>query len=213
MKLQTVIHGQAIQFIDADAGARKVSPVPWINAMQDRYGFVQVPRTVTELDFSVGANFLQGYYKDTIIDSFKVYNNGLSCEAAADNQICLEFLDEVFEWVPKEFGFPITRREMRAFGSKIEVVSEKDLDVAFKKYAEVGGLITNTLKGYGLEALPYSLAGIILQHEPKAEGFGNPSFEFARRKDHPFDAGIYYSSAPLRTTDHMRVLDLLETIF
>jgi hypothetical protein len=211
MELRKVIFGQTIQFVEAGVTARRVSPVPLIRAMQDRYGFVQVPQKVSELDFNAGVNFLRGYFKDIVIDKFQVYNNGILCEAAADNQQCAEFLDEVLAWAPKELNLPIKPR-MKAFQSKIEVSSTKDIRNTFTKFAEVGALITHRLESYGLTAPPYTIWGLALQHEPQKDLPSNPSFEFARRADQPFDAGIYYSSAPLRTEDHLQVLNLLEGV-
>src|SRR6266851_9266388 len=96
MDLQKIIFGQAIQFIES--GELRGSPVPLIKAVQDRYGFVEVPQKVAELDFNAGVTFLHGYFKDSLITKFQVYNNGLACEAAADNRYCAEFLDEILDW-------------------------------------------------------------------------------------------------------------------
>ncbi|HEV7601762.1 MAG TPA: hypothetical protein VGO49_16095 [Bradyrhizobium sp.] len=211
MELRNVIFGQAIQFIESSEGERRISPVPLIRAMQDRYGFVQVPQKVAELDFNAGVNFLQGYFKDIVIDKFQVYNNGLLCEAAADNEVCAEFLDEVLTWASKEFNLPLKPR-MKAFQSKIEAFSTKDIGRTFANFNEVGALITRLLEGYGLNAPPYVIWGLALQHEPQKDVPSNPSFEFARRAEQPFDSGIYYSSAPLRTQDHLQVLNLLEQV-
>jgi hypothetical protein len=56
-------------------------------------------------------------FKDVVIDKFQVYNNGLLCEAAAYNQQCAEFLDEVLDLAPAHFNVPVTKR-MKAFQSK-----------------------------------------------------------------------------------------------
>jgi len=213
MKLEKTIFGQAIQFFATGEASGRRSPIPLIRAMQDRYGFVEVPHKVSELKFETGVNFLQGYYKDTVIDKFQVYNNGILCEAATDNQICSEFIEDVLSWAPEYFN-PITiEPTAKAFQSKLEISSEKDVRNTFAKFAGVGELIAQLLKGYGLTAPPpYVAAGVVLQHEPQREMAGVPNFEFAWRADRTFADRVYYSSAPLRTQDHLQVLDLLEQL-
>jgi hypothetical protein len=212
MKLEKVIFGQAIQFIEAGEAKGRRSPVPLIRELQDRYGFVEVPRKVADLNFDAGVSFLQGYFRDIMIDKFQVYNNGLLCEAAADNQQCADFLDEIMSWAPQHFNIPVKPR-MKAFQSKIEVTSTKDIRNTFAKFADVGSLIGRMLEGYGLQSPPYVAAGLVLQHEPQPNIASNPNFEFAWRAERPFEDRIYYSSAPLRTQDHLQVLNLLEEVF
>jgi|SRR5450631_190980 hypothetical protein len=209
MKLEKIIFGQAIQFIEAGEAEGRRSPVPLVREMQDRYGFVEVPRKVADLNFDAGVSFLQGYFKDIIIDKFQVYNNGLLCEAAADNQQCADFLDDVLSWAPRHLNVPLKQR-MKAFQSKVEISSTKDARNAFAKFADIGALIASLLESYGLQSPPYVAAGLILQHEPQKGLPNNPNFEFAWRAERPFEDRFYYSSAPLRTQDHLRVLDLLE---
>jgi hypothetical protein len=211
MKLEKLIFGQAIQFIEPGEARGPRSPVPLIREMQDRYGFVEVPSKLADLDFDAGVKFLQGYYKDTVIDRLQVFNNGLLCEAAADNQQCADFLDEIMSWAPEHFNLSVKPR-MKAFQSKVEVSSTKDIRNAFAKFADVGALIASLLEGYGLHSPPYVAAGLVLQHEPQKDRPSNPNFEFAWRAERPFEDRIYYSAAPLRTQDHLRVLDLLEEV-
>jgi hypothetical protein len=211
MKLEKIIFGQAIQFIESGEARGRRSPVPLIKEMQDRYGFVEVPRKVADLNFDAGVNFLQGYFKDVVIDKLQIYNNGLLCEAVADNQQCADFLDEILSWAPEHFNLPVKPR-MKAFQSKVEISSMKDIRNTFAKFADVGALIARLLEGYGLHAPPYVAAGLVLQHEPQKDLPGNPNFEFSWRAERPFEDRIYYSSAPLRTEDHLQVLNLLEEV-
>jgi hypothetical protein len=57
------------------------------------------------------------------------------------------------------------------------------------------------------------LRGLLCSMNPKRGRPSNPNFEFAWRVEEPFEAQVYYSSAPLRTKDHMEVLNLLEGLF
>src|SRR5262245_25296398 len=101
MKFKAYLTNQAIRFFQNEETTTQVelrSPVPLIRGMQDAYGFIQVPTTVADLDFSKGVTFHQGYYKGVIIRKLQIYHNGVLCEAAADNSLCDDFIGEVLDW-------------------------------------------------------------------------------------------------------------------
>lgn len=82
MDLHGYLANQAIRFIEGDNKTReKQSPVPFIKGFEERYGFVQIPRTVAEIDLKVGVNFLRGFFKGKVIDKLSIYENGVLCEA------------------------------------------------------------------------------------------------------------------------------------
>jgi hypothetical protein len=90
MQAKSILMSQAIRFYaNAEPIAERRSPVPLIRGLQDMYGFVQVPLTISDLDFTKGVTFLRGYYKGNIIDKLQIYENGLLCEAATDNSVAM----------------------------------------------------------------------------------------------------------------------------
>ncbi|OAF06677.1 hypothetical protein AYJ54_19335 [Bradyrhizobium centrolobii] len=182
--------------------------------MQDKYGFVQVPTTIAELDFTKGVTFLQGYYKGLVISKLQVYENGMLCEALADNSACDEFMGEVLEWAKTEHAIPIKESGVKAFISQLEVVTNVDLEKHLQKIDSVAALIGQSLKSYGQPVGLYQMSGIKLHYDSAATPVPRPpEFVFERRAGEPYSTNQYFSSAPLRTADHMRVLNQLEKIF
>lgn len=214
MELRTVILGQAIQFTETTEAktSKRMSPVPLIRAMQDRYGFVEVPTKVSDLDFAAGVKFLQGYFKGTIITRFQVYDNGLLCEAAADNSLCERFVDEVLDSIPDEFGIPLIRRPRKAFQSTVEVTLTKDVSVRFNSFTKAGAMIGSALESYGQPNAPFHFSGIEMHLPDNQNELGHPEFQLAKRKGHAYEENVYFSKAPLRTEDHLAILTELERI-
>src|SRR5712691_8865526 len=107
MELKTILTSQAIRFFaEKSEPIERRSPVPLIDGVREKYGFVQVPRTVAELDFKNGVTFLQGYYKGQVIDKLQIYENGLLCEAQVDNSVTDELLGELFSWAQERHNLP-----------------------------------------------------------------------------------------------------------
>ena len=215
MQAKSILTSQAIRFYaNAEPMAERRSPVPLIRGLQDMYGFVQVPLTISDLDFTKGVNFLRGYYKGNIIDKLQIYENGLLCEAATDNSVCDEFMGEILNWAATEHGIPVRETGVKAFISQVEVISDIDLGMAFSKIGAIGSLFAGALKSYGQPVPDYSFSGIRMHYDSITMPVPRPpEFVFERRAGQLYSTNEYFSSAPLRTKDHMYILDELEKLF
>lgn len=213
MQIKSILASQAIRFFSEapETIAERRSPIPLIRGMQDRYGFIQVPSTLAELDFTTGVTFLRGYYRNVIINKLQVYENGILCDAATDNGICDEFLGDVLSWATAEHSIPIKQSGVKAFISQLEIVCTIDLDKTLAKLNAAGAMVAELLRGYGQPVTPYQMSGFKLHYDSVAAPVPRPpEFVFERRVGQPYGIREYFSSAPLRTGDHVRLLNLLE---
>lgn len=214
MKLISTSTTQVIRFIEPKEGIGPRSPIPLINWLQETYGFVQVPRAIAELNLQAGVNFLQGYYQGQIIEKFSVYNNGLLCESKLHTDVGDSFLDEIFSSVPTKFGIEI-KEAGRAYLSQMEVQMPNDIGEIFKKFSSAGKLIVDTIERYGVHvsAEEYRCIGLKMHYDQTGKDRPHsPEFVFERRAATPYSENVYFSSAPLRTSDHMQMLEVFEKI-
>jgi hypothetical protein len=214
MKIKNVLTSQAIRFwSNVEPIADKRSPIPLIKSLQERYGFVEVPSTIAALDFTKGVSFLQGYYKGSIIEKLQVYENGLLCEASADNAVCDEFMGEIIDWAKSEHAIPIAETGVKAFVSQMELIVDVDFVTTFARVNAIGALIASMLQNYGQPVPNYGLSGLKLHYDsmtlpvPRA-----PEFSFERRASELYSTNTFFSSAPLRSQDHFFVLSELEKV-
>jgi hypothetical protein len=215
MQLKTTMTSQTIRFFaDGDGILEVRSPVPLINGLQDLYGFVQVPRTLAELDFKNGVTFLRGYYQGRIIEKFQVYENGLLCEANQDTDLADEFLSEILAWAIREHKLPIKETGVRAYISQLEVTSSIDMDLKLERLNAVGELLAKCLNGYGQPVPNYIVSGLRMHYDSMATPVPRPpNFVFERRVGQVFATNEFFTSAPTRTKDHLAILDALEKAF
>jgi hypothetical protein len=214
MELKNILVSQAIRFF-AETGPvlERRSPVPLINGIREKYGFVQVPQTVAELDFKNGVNFLQGYYKGKIIDKLSVYENGLLCEARENTALSDELMSELLAWAAKEHDLPVKETGVVAYVSQLEVITTVDIGSVFSRIDSIGALLATVLKDYGEPVPEYKISGLKMHYDSMAMPIPRPSeFSFERRRTELYSTNQFFSSAPVRTDDHLRVLEALERL-
>lgn len=174
---------------------------------QDRYGFIEIPRALTDFDYERGVTFLHGIFHGLVISRFQVFRTGMVAEANAETDFAANFIDDAisslaaseivevdYQGQPKNFYF-----------SELEVTSDVNLENAFKQFDNFGKKISQTISSYGQNVPDFSFGSFGLTTQ------GNiPWFKFENRINaHP---GVYYSAAPLRTQDHLSSLNELENL-
>jgi hypothetical protein len=183
-----------------------------VKQCEQRYGFLQSPKILADYDLTNGVTFLHGNFNDRfVIDRFSVYGNGFFAEAKVGTSECEEFLDDVMKWGSElgSFKFTADVNAPKLFLSNIEVRSSVSLANSLPKISAFGKEIANTMRSYGHITPDWALAGL-------AFGNGGPndatSFKFEQRELSPVQSDIFFSSARMRTADHLRILDILEKL-
>ena len=66
---------------------------------------------------------------------------------------------------------------------------------------------------YGQQVPSFEATTLAFQCDlSKVENINPEMFTFERRAEKPFDSGLFYSAAPLKTADHLELLNELEGI-
>lgn len=217
MKLTDVTFGQSVRFLSVSGqeGGR-VYGANLIRALEERYGFWESPKTVADYDMTKGVSFLHGFFnRRFVIDRFQVYTNGVVAEAKMSTEAIDEFLDDVIQWAQTEVGLNVTDESKgRAYNSNIEVFSEMNFTNLFPQFSMIGERITLMVKSYGVNTNNFEFSGVRLNTNNDMLPAPKPlAFSFERREGNPYDSGLFFSSASLKTSDHISILSELESIF
>ncbi len=228
MKLVSIVLGQAVRLfrVSNPIGGTYLPDV--VTAFRERYGFLEVPTKVAEYDASKGVTFGHGKFKvrsrkspqgrvseEIVIDSFQVFNDGLVVNTKAFVEDAELFLDDVIVWVTQTFGYNILDDPpvQRTYISQIEVAFPGSLLPLFDKIGILNKRITTALTSYGKVPPSYEVSGFILHCDTTKVLPPIPTgFTFERRAQHPYTSNLYFSSAPLKTSDHLKVLEELEKL-
>lgn len=207
MELRAILGTLVIRFVEADTeNALKIAPPPFVfvRTIQDRYKFLQVPQSMEQYNFNNGVTFIGGVFEQTVIDKLQIFEKGVVCDARAQSDLCDNFLDDLLSLLTDTSGIRFNEQS-RIYRSQLEVHSEFDISVAFSRLTKTGSFLSECLVKYGNPKLDFSTAGFKMQ----AEGFP-AEFNFERRAGKPYSELTYFTSAPLKTADHLAFLDELE---
>lgn len=179
-----------------------------------RYGFAGFPTNVQQLEAS-RVEFRQGVFNDVGIESLSIYGDGIVVTSKSPTDILDAFLADVTEWMESAFGLKRveTHDINRAYESGLLVRSEAKLLGALEALAPIQEMIAKSVKAaMGLEAKlePFGIAFAVDQ--TLIAGMKPNPFRLERRAGVGFDTNYYVSQAPMRTVDHIKLLERLEKL-
>ncbi|MBI3939357.1 MAG: hypothetical protein HY315_00845 [Acidobacteria bacterium] len=165
--------------------------------------------------FSVGKIMKSG--RDYPIQDLVVLNDGIVC--SADHTDMSEFLlDDLLGFLTDQFSFRKAWRDARKlFLSQVWVQFEKSPDGLLSKMEGLSRVIGDAqLATYGIESpsgVQLDSIGFDFDKTQVSPLFGNlAAFKIERKLRAPFSENVLFSIAPLRTTDHISVLEQIERI-
>lgn len=229
MKLVSIALGQAVRLFRAPDPIGGTYLPDSVTAIKERYGFLEVPTTLQDFDPSKGISFQHGKfpvnpralpdgraYKEIVIESFQIFNDGLVVGTKAFAEDADLFIDDIIEWAKNALRATIfeTTPIQYAYNSQIEVSFSKSLTPLFEKINNINEQVTNALTGYGsIAPPPYQISGFSLHCDltnmpPPRPG----AFILERRAQQPYSSNLYFSAAPLKTADHLKILEEFEKI-
>ena len=178
-----------------------------------KYKFWESPQKVTDYNLETGIHFLNGYFENVLIDKFAIFSNGFLFEGKVATELLEAFADDVIAFITQETGIALQPDIRDTFHSSIEVSANLKMSSKFKQFSALGEAIAKTLKSYGHETPDYQISLIGLHCDVwGATGYRPTPFTFDRRAGSAHDKNLYFSSAPLKTADHLKILEMLEPL-
>jgi hypothetical protein len=198
------------------AGAHSVSIIGLLAA---RYNFSIVPSITTRDDMEKkGLPFGMGHFEVDgqrfLVSDFIVYNDGLVA-VSEKTEWAEKFLEDVIQWVTKEFGFRTPSSGIRKlYGSTIVVDFDNSLSQLFADYEKIANLISSHTVMVMPERKTMQFSRMDFEVDKNAlEGqLAIPKFILERRGGVKFSQERFYSAAPMHTADHVKVLTEIERL-
>jgi hypothetical protein len=217
MNLINIQFGQAVRLMPIDGLQGNLYGPNLTKAFEAKYAFLQGPRVVAEYDLSKGIAFHHGFFEKCVIDKFTIFSDGVICETKVDTAIADQFIDAALGWARDEAGFAISADVIgagaRIYLSRLDIQTDLTLGRALSAFTGIGKSIAIAIKSYGHTApADYQPASVQLHVDNlgKVPAISPGPFSFERLAGQPYSAGRWFSQAPLRTDDHLRLLNELE---
>lgn len=189
-----------------------------VEAMKQRYEFLNTPdlSTAREELVKTGYKFQTGQFehegkKANILD-FAVYTDGIVANAAT-MESAEAFLDNVIRLMRVEFGFrDFSTKPQRYFLSNLIVEFDRPLANLLSQFDKISNAILQRIEQTYQINTPMNFARIDFEIDKTLIKSTIARFNIDRRFGIPFDKERYFSGAPLRTSDHIAVLEEIEKL-
>ena len=186
-----------------------------IGEVQRRYRFLEAPNKAEGIDLEKGLHFALGIFEGTTIDALDVFADGLTARASAKTDVIDRFLTDLSEWASKTLHVSIQAAEPVAKGylSTLEVSPSKDLAIWANGMTSLGQMLDAMLVVQGFAIAPYQTIGLAMHADKKTAWPLHPAkFLFERRIGQSYDDNVFFSEAPVPTSDHIKLLEQLENL-
>ncbi len=213
MRVVSVSSGKAIWLFETmELNPRGLDLDPISAAIRSRYAFAGHKNREEIEGARDGIKFERGSFKpdgsDSISVGFSIFNDGLVAETSAGTAYSEAFLEDLLAFVQKQHGlyFEPAMVRKRRYLSALLVESKQGLSKISEALASISAELTADT-GRKYEAVSVSVG---YDTKEPAEGLG--PFLIERRSNVPFSANRFYSTAPLTTESHIKLLNQFESL-
>ncbi len=212
MKLISVEDSRIVSLVGIQMNKGQPYLPDLVAALVERYGFLRFPSTYEEIvaDKSV---FAMGKWQGVQIEEMTTYSDGIIVRMKTSTSVSESFIDDLYNLALEKFGLERVSSpgERRLFESAVVVQFEKDVAQRLSFTEGLRRSVEGCLSNYGAGDYEYQPGSFQLDADATQHAEGKPiPFSLVRRVRTPFDDNIWFSSAPLRTDDHVETLRLLD---
>jgi len=226
MKITAIARAQSVYAMPPSIFAT-VPVFDLVDGLKARYGFRHIP-TGQELinpPPNQPTNFLWGKChiggRTITVESLQVQNYAaLATSVSVTTRTSTDDSDLVLadlqQWVVADFKVNAKQVFPANYVSQLEFIVDRPISEQLMILKPLAELVTGLVRGYGFTACPdYEPSSFILFFDNSK--FTNPptfagSFLVDRRAGAGYEENRYYSQAPLRTADHIALLNELEKL-
>lgn len=213
MRLVSVLSAKAIWLFETvEMNPRGFDLHSIFASIRNRYSF-STPRSREEVEASKdGTKFLNGTFRPDgdrgLSVAFSFFDDGLVAETMSSTNHSEAFLEDVVAFAKKQHGlsFEPTMVRKRTYSSRVIIES----DCGFGRIREVMSPISEALSE--TTGKQFDVTEIVLGFDPGEQADGLTSFTVARRAGVPFSSNRFFSSAPLSTEAHLKLLESFESL-
>jgi len=191
-------------------------PIPFypdiVKALASRYNFLKVPEKIEEFDESKGITFSQGRLGDAAIDQLVIYTYGIGLSTRISTEKSKQLLEDALTWASKELGLTFKADMARRwlYTSHLTFYSDVMPSKFPRPIMELSDKVSRIMQELTQENLKYEPIVISIDYDPLTRKHPLGPFTIQRRDNTPFSEGKYFSSAPLQTEMHIKLLEDFE---
>lgn len=177
-----------------------------------RYKFIGFPSGLEELS-AASKRLSMGSWAGSQIDELKVYNDGVIVDAPQNSDVIDAFIDDLYGFVRETFRYVVMSgaEEVRHYESAIVVKLAPSVTSGLSALHALSEDVSKYQAAYGLPGFEFEPTRLGVDVDASKHAGKRPiSFTLERRLGEPFEQDQWFSSAPLKSNDHIAVMRKLE---
>jgi hypothetical protein len=214
MEISAIVLARALYFIESlELNPKgKLFYPDLIAALVERCGFRKFPEGLEHFDEAKGVEFVAGKWGDTVVERFKIYNNGLQVDTRVSTAESERIMNEAIEWAINEFGIAYTPQMLsrKAYVSDLVFRTEVPLLTSYSPITNLCRRGHAALGEISRDKMPWQPIILTMQSEGVPRKPVHAPLTIQRRAEAAFSENKYYSEAPLPTDVHIRLLEQFE---
>ena len=185
--------------------------------LKDNYHFAQAPASIADLDKDTKALvFLNGEFQAReevfVAVELRIFNDGLVANSSSSTDDTDKFLEDVLTSAAAEFSltFEPAMVRRRQYISELNIRLEQPLGNLNPKLVQFANKLTAMTAAVNPSA--FEVGGISFWADVTHSVYKIPGFSIERKINAPFNENRFFSRAPLKTQEHIAMLEELEGI-
>lgn len=187
----------------------KASSLEAIAKLGSRFTFTKVPTRLEELNLQKGIELCEGTLGDIRIARLTIFANGIVADTRSSTEHSEKVLSEILAMAHEALGAKITPARL-TFTSQLIFRSNMRLAALNPILPKLARVLTDRVSGDLKHCFEFEPTAILLNVDTSQAKTLPAMFSIERRAEVPFIENTFFSSAPLRTGEHMEVVKAFE---
>lgn len=186
-----------------------------LSAAVSKYGFTGIPKNLEEMNAD-RVDLRHGKFQGVAIDALEIYGDGVVVSSFSDTSVLDAFLSDLMQWLQEDMGISIIESRFinKLYESNILFEADQSILKPLGAYAEIIEMIENSLNDATNLRSEFHSYGISFSEDPTHNPHLKPvPFRIERRAGAEFAYAQFFSSAPLKSKQHIAILEKLESLF
>ncbi len=180
-----------------------------LEKLVERFNFAKYPKNFDEINLQSGIELVQGQVGEVVVDKITLYQNGIVIDTRSSTDNSEKVLDDLMAFATELFGAQL-KGTKRHYVSQVIFRSELHLARLNAALDGIAKNLTQKVSENMTQEFRFEPTAIVLNADVSNSKIFPVPFSIERRNGVSFSQNTYFSSAPLRTGEHLELIRQFE---
>lgn len=180
-----------------------------VGKLASRYSFTKGPEKLEDVDFQKGVELFSGKLGEIRIDRIAIFLNGIIIDTRSSTEDSEKVLRDILDLAKEAFG-AVIEPIRHTFTSQLIFRSEIQLAALNPILPKIARRLTERVSADLKHPFTVEPSAILLNVDTSQTKIAPAIFSIERRAEIPFAEKTYFSNAPVRTGEHIALIEGFE---